>query len=154
MVRFALRQLASMKVGNIPGIVLFGTRHLPQILVRDFRYASLLLASMEMASFRRFHPRVVFLHPQITDLILANGNKEFFRLFASFARKYQAEAGLMTNNTGVLLDKLDRWGIDIACIAGPINRTGYHMTPDKHRCEELIANTRRKIIATNVNFYI
>lgn len=144
MVGFARRQLMTVKVGSLPEIALFGMRHASQILTRDFQYASLLLASIEMSSFKRFCPGVAFLHPYMTDLALANENEEFFRLFASFVHKHKAEAGLMTNNIGVLLDKLDKWAIDIACIAGPVNKTGYHMTPDQHRCEELVANTKEK----------
>lgn len=152
MIGFARTQLSSLKIRNLPRIAFIGMRYLPQILMRDFRYASLLLASLEMAKFGAFHPRAVFLHPQMTDLALANGNEEFFRLFVSLVHdKCKAEAGLMTNNIGVLLEKLDKWDIDIVHIAGPVNRRGYHMKPNQAKCEELIAKARRAIIATEVN---
>ncbi|GEM_PF-7009427 len=153
MVGFARRQLTRIKIPHLPGIAYTGVRYLPKILRRDFRYASLLLASMEMASFGRFPARVVFLHPQVTDLALANDNGEFFRLFARFVRsRYKVEAGLMTNNIGVLLDRLDKWSLDITHVAGPVNRRGYHMKPDQSKCEELIAKTKRTVIATELSF--
>ena len=151
-VGFARRELMKAGPRGILVPALIALRHLRGILRRDFRYASLLLASLEMARLRGSRPALVFLHPQATDLALANGNEEFFRLFASLARgKYGAEPGLMTNNTGVLLSRLDEWDIDILYIAGPVNRSGYLMKPDQSRCEELIVSTERVVIATQVN---
>jgi len=86
MVRFAWKQFRQLGIKNLLGIITIGIRHPRPILMRDFRYASMLLAAMEIAKFKMFHPRVVFLHPQITDLALANGNKDFFKLFANFVR--------------------------------------------------------------------
>lgn len=152
MAGFAKKRISSAGVFSIPNLTVASLRRLPSVLKMDYGLLSILLAELEVLEFRRLDERVIFLHPSMADMALANQNKDFFRSFATFFRgRHGAEPGIMTNNIGCMLEKLDQWRISVDYVAGPVNRRGYHMRPNKHRCEELIRQTDRVIIATEIS---
>jgi len=152
MVGFARRRLSSAGIPNLLSLALTSLRHLPGVLKLDYGLLSILLAELELLEFKKFNPKVVFLHPSMSDMALANHNEGFFRLFTTFFHgKHGVEPGIMSNNIGFLLEKLDEWDINVKYVASPINRRGYHMKPDQQKCEELIKKTNRVIIATEVS---
>lgn len=151
-VGFAKKRLSSAGIPNLVSLALASLKHLPGVLKMDYGLLSILLAELELLEFRKFNPKVVFLHPSMSDMALANRNEGFFRLFTTFFYgKHGVKPGIMSNNIGFLLEKLDEWDINVEYVAGPINRRGYHMKPDQQKCEELIKKTDRVIIATEVS---
>ena len=152
MVGFARRRLSSAGIPNLLSLALTSLRHLPGVLKLDYGLLSILLAELELLEFKKFNPKVVFLHPSISDVALANCNEAFLKLFSVFFRgKHGVEPGIMSNNIGFLLEKLDEWDIDVEYVAGPINRRGYHSKPNQQKCEELIKKANRVVIATEIS---
>ena len=151
-VGFAKRRLSSAGIPNLLSLALTSLRYSPGVLKMDYSLLSILLAELELLEFRGFSPRVVFLHPSMSDMALANRNESFFKLFTAFFHgKHGVEPGIMSNNIGFLLEELDEWDINVEYVAGPINRRGYHMKPNQQKCEELIKKANRVIIATEVS---
>jgi len=111
-----------------------------------------ILFEVELASFKSLDPRVVFLHPQITDLALAFGNRPLFELYVKVMRKrFQAEPGLATNNLGWLLPKLKEWNLTVPFVITPFNSSGFLMKPSRADCEALAASLSSAIIADKVD---
>jgi len=128
-----------------------GLTSLRRVLRRDFRAILPILVEVEMAAFRRFRPPLVFLHSQVTDLVVALGNHEALRVFAKVIRnRFGAEPGLVTCNYGLVLSRLAEWKIDIDVIAAPFNSSGFLMKPTKSACESLLGQTTRYVIADRI----
>jgi hypothetical protein len=119
------------------------------VLRRDFPTLLKLLLELEMANFRRFRPRVVFLHPQMTDLLLGMDHaKAMENAIRKIRRGFRAEAGLATNNLGVLLPRLRAWGLEVDFVLSSIHPRGYGMRPSREQCEEALTGFQGKLVAT------
>jgi hypothetical protein len=107
------------------------------VLRRDFPTLLTLLLELEMANFRGYRPKVVFLHPQITDLLLAmDHGKALEKAIRRIRRGFGAEPGLATNNLGTLLPRLKAWGLEVP----------YVLTGDT--CEAGLGGYAGKVVAT------
>src|SRR5580704_18208173 len=103
----ARRRVQQMALVVLLKIGVRGALNAPGVLKRDFNTLMSILFEVELASFKSLQPRVVFLHPQLTDLALAFGNRRLFELYVRVMRKrFHTEPGLATNNLGWLLPKL------------------------------------------------
>lgn len=119
------------------------------VLRKDFPTLLTLLLELEMANFRRFRPPVVFLHPQITDLLLAmNHGRALERAVRRIRRGFGAEPGLATNNLGTLLPRLQGWGLEVGYVLTAVHPRGYGMRPSPEQCENALAAFRGQIVAT------
>ena len=148
----ARRRVAQMAIADLLKIGVRGVLKAPSVLKRDFNTLMSILFEVEMASFKFLQPRVVFLHPQITDLALAFGNRPLFDLYARvMRRRFNAEPGLATNNLGWLLPKLKEWNLAIPFLLTPFNPGGFLMKPSQLDCETLLASTSSAIIADKVD---
>lgn len=125
-----------------------GLRHVGRVLRRDFPALLTMLLEMEMAGFRRASPPVVFLHPQITDLLLAMDHAAALGQAVSRIRRgFRAEPGLATNNLGVLLPRLQAWGLEVSYLLAPVHPDGYGMRPSQRACEEGLASFKGRLVA-------
>lgn len=148
----ARRRVAQMAILDLLKIGVRGTLNAPGVLKRDFNTLMSILFEVELASFKPLEPRVVFLHPQITDLALAFGNRRLFELYVRVMRKrFHTEPGLATNNLGWLLPKLRQWGLSIPFVLTPFNPGGFLMKPSQADCETLLASTSSVVIADKVD---
>lgn len=118
------------------------------VLRRDFTTLLRLLLAMETASFRRVRPPVVFLHPQMTDLLLALDNGRAVGAALAQIRRGGAVPGLATNNLGHLLPRLQAWGIDVPCVLAPMHPDGYGMRPDRPACEAALETFSGQLVTT------
>jgi hypothetical protein len=119
------------------------------VLRRDFPTLLTLLLELEMANFRRFRPQVVFLHPQMTDLLLAmDHGKALEKALRKIRRGFGAEPGLATNNLGVLLPRLQSWGLEVPYVLTSVHPRGYGMRPGREKCEEVLKQFPGKVVAT------
>ena len=117
------------------------------ILSNDFSSITVLMTEIEMAKLKKFKPEIVFLHPQMADLFLANDAYMPIKSFADLIReKHRMESGLFTNNISKMLGKLDEWNSDVKYICTPVNPRGYMMRPNKTDAEKSIKATKREII--------
>jgi hypothetical protein len=130
-------------------LCLHGLRNIKGVCRRDFPTLLTLLLEMEMASFRSAGPPVVFLHPQITDLLLAMDHAVALeRAIGRLRRGFGAKPGLATNNLGTLLPRLRAWGLEVPYLLTPIHPHGYGMRPGKETCEDLLRSFNGQVIAT------
>jgi hypothetical protein len=118
------------------------------VLRKDFPTLLVLLLELEMANFRRARPRVVFLHPQITDLLLAmDHGKALERAVQRIRRGFGAEPGLATYNAGTLLARLQAWGIELPYLLTSAHPRGYGMRPGRSECEEQFRSYQGHVVA-------
>lgn len=148
----ARRRVRQMALVDLFKIGVRGALKAPGVLKRDFNTLMSILFDVELASFKPLEPRVVFLHPQITDLALAFGNRSLFELYVRVMRKrFNAEPGLATNNLGWLLPKLTEWNLTIPFLLTPFNPGGFLMKPSRSDCEALLASASSVVIADKVD---
>ena len=148
----ARRRVQQMALVDLLKIGVRGALKAPGVLKRDFNTLMSILFEVELASFKPLQPRVVFLHPQITDLALAFGNRRLFELYVRvMRRRFHTEPGLATNNLGWLLPKLEEWNLEIPFLLTPFNPGGFLMKPSKADCESLRAATSSVVIADKVD---
>lgn len=148
----ARRRVRQMAILDLLKIGIRGALKAPGVLKRDFNTLMSILFDVELASFKSLRPRVVFLHPQITDLALAFGNRPLFELYSRVMRdRFHAEPGLATNNLGWLLPKLKEWNLTFPFVLTPFNSSGFLMKPSQAGCEALLASTPSVVIADKVD---
>ena len=96
---------------------------------KDIEGLTTLLVDAEMTMFRDLRTPVVFLQNVVVDLLLGLGFEDAFRIFADHIRsRYDAEPGFITMNLPMLLDTLDRVGIDNPVVCSNINKIGFRMS--------------------------
>ncbi len=126
-----------------------GMLNAPGVLRKDFPTLLTLLLELEMANFRKARPAVVFLHPQMTDLLLAMDNGPALkRAIERIQKGFGAEAGLSTYNAGTLLPRLEAWGVNVPYLLTAIHPRGFGMRPDRESCERSFRAFKGKILAT------
>jgi hypothetical protein len=119
------------------------------VLRRDFPTLLSLLLELEMANFRGYRPKVVFLHPQITDLLLAmDHGKAMEKAIRRIRRGFGAEPGLATNNVGTLLPRLKTWGLEVPYVLTSVHPRGYGMRPGREKCEECLGQYKGTVVAS------
>jgi hypothetical protein len=119
------------------------------VLRRDFPTLLGLLLELEMANFRRLRPPLVFLHPQMTDLLLAMDHGQALeKALGRIRRGFGAEPGLATNNLGTLLPRLRAWGLEVPYLLTAIHPHGYGMRPSRAACEEALRQYPGQVVAT------
>ena len=97
----------------------YGLANVRGVLAQDFGTMLGVMIQMELPVFSRFRPGVVFLHAQMTDLMLACGNPAALRAFTRLAKESQAEPGLMTRNGPWLRARLSAWGLEALVLTVP-----------------------------------
>src|SRR5262249_26670666 len=119
------------------------------VLRKDFPTLLGLLLELERANFRKARPPVVFLHPQITDLLLAMDNgRALETAVRKIRRSFGAEPGLATSNAGHLLPRLAKWGIEAPLLLTAFHPRGWAMRPDQATCEEALRGFAGQPVAT------
>ncbi len=147
----ARRRIQQMALVDLLRIGVRSVLNAHRVLKRDFNTLMSILFDVELANFKSLEPTVVFLHPQITDLALAFGNRDLFQLyFKTMRRRFNVEPGLATNNFGWLLPKLKEWDLQPAVILTPFNPRGFLMKPTQAACEQLLLSTSCALIADQV----
>jgi hypothetical protein len=125
-----------------------GLCNAPGVLRKDFPTLLVLLLELEMANFRRVKPPVVFLHPQITDLLLAmDHGAALEKAVTRIRRGFGAEPGLATYNAGTLLPRLERWGVEVPYLLTSVHPRGHGMRPTREDCEAALLKYPGQIAA-------
>lgn len=150
LVKMGIKKL--MQIGlDLPFLLPVGMKKGLGVLGKDMNSILCVLTAVEMVKFRKLKPQIVFLHPQMTDLFLANNNPEPLRTFISFVQKtYHTQAGLFTNNVGVLLKKTEQWKLPLEYVCTPLNSRGYLMKPSKKEVEKILRKSSITFFAYDV----
>lgn len=120
-------------------------------LSKDYLSIMELLVDAEMKMFKGISTPVIFLQNVITDLLLGLGMIDILKGFHSYvAKKYNAEAGFITMNMPMLLNKLEAAGVDNPIICSSINLAGFRMSGGKDAYEKVLKTRRVRAIAMQV----
>lgn len=118
---------------------------------RDYIAMMKILVDAEMSMFRDLPIEYVFLQNVVTDLVLGIGVPDVFKAFADHVGEtYGAKAGFITMNLPMLLDTLEKAGIENPTVCASINKTGFRMCGDKEHVEQVLADERCEAIAMQV----
>jgi hypothetical protein len=147
-----LRRLARVGILGFVRAGLVAATHPAKVLRKDFATLVSILYELEMAELRRFAPPAVFLHPQMTDIALSFGNREFFERFARLMRRrYRTEPGLVTSNFVRLAEKIEEWRVPISLIVAPFNRRDYLMPGGLDAYRRVLASGRFSLVADRLS---
>ena len=118
---------------------------------KDIDSLARMLIDAEMKMFHGLKTPIVFMQNVLTDLLLGAGMLEGFRTFADHvAAKYGAEPGFITMNVPLLLDALEKIGLDNPIVCANINKIGFRMCGGVETYEKVIATRRFRPIAMSV----
>ncbi|MFN3233668.1 MAG: hypothetical protein ACE363_16125 [Alphaproteobacteria bacterium] len=134
--------------GNVASTLLSGGMAAAR---RDFTGMMKILVDAEMAMFHDLPVEYVFLQNVVTDLVLGMGVPDVFKAFADHVGEtYGSKAGFITMNMPMLLDALERDGIDHPTVCASINKAAFRMCGGKEQVEALLADERCEAIAMQV----
>jgi len=102
-----------------------GTR---SVASRDVEGVATLLIDAELKMFDGLSTPVIWMQNVVVDLLLGLGFDDALRIFHDHVRqRHGAEPGYITMNLPLLLDALDRAGVDNPLVCSNINRIGFRM---------------------------
>jgi hypothetical protein len=121
------------------------------LATKDVEGLARLLIGAELKMFAGLDTPVIFLQNVATDFLLGLGFNAAFRMFADCVREnYGAEPGFITMNAPLLVNSLERVGIQNPIICANINKIGFRMCGGMQAYDELITNGRCRMIAMSV----
>jgi hypothetical protein len=134
--------------GNAIGAILQGG---VSLATKDVEGLANLLIDAEMKMFAGLNTPVIFLQNVATDFLLGLGFDEAFSIFAKCVRdKYNAEAGFITMNAPMLLERLHKIGITNPIICTNINKIGFRMCGGAAAYEDMIKGGKCRLVAMSV----
>lgn len=118
---------------------------------KDVEGLATLLIDAEMKMFRELETPIIFIQNVLTDLILGVGMIDIFRVFAEHVKqKYGAAPGFITMNLPMLLDALEKCGVEDPIVCANINKIGFRMCGGVEAYEKLIKTRRFRPVAMSV----
>lgn len=120
-------------------------------LSKDYLSIMELLIDAEMKMFKGISTPVIFLQNVVTDMLLGLNMIDVLVGFQKYIeKKYNAEAGFITMNMPLLLQKLEDGGIVNPIICASINSVGFRMSGGKALYEETLRTKKVRAIAMQV----
>src|SRR5690554_1340194 len=114
---------------------------------KDFGSLAEIMIDAELKMFKGISTPVIWLQNVITDLLLGLGMTDFLVTFYRHVKeKHNAEPGFITMNLPLLLDTLEKAGIENPTICASINKIGFRMSDGKELYERVIAEKDRKSV--------
>ncbi|MFC0681070.1 hypothetical protein ACFFGH_24850 [Lysobacter korlensis] len=118
---------------------------------KDIEGIVTLLVDAEMKMFAGLSTPVIFLQNVVVDLLLGLGFDEAFAIFARHVKqRYGAEPGFITMNLPMLLDTLDRVGIDNPIVCANMNKLGFRVSGGTSAYAEALQHRRFRPVAMSV----
>jgi hypothetical protein len=110
-----------------------------------------LLVDAEMKRFAGTRTPVVFVQNVVTDLLLGLGMTELLAGFARHVReRYRAEAGFITMNLPLLVERLEKVGVANPIVCANVNKIGFRMCGGVERYVEVLRQRRCRAVAMSV----
>jgi hypothetical protein len=110
-----------------------------------------MLVDAEMKRFAGLKTPIVFIQNVVTDLLLGLNLHELFSAFVEHIRdKYHAEAGFITMNMPLLVDVLERVGVQNPIVCANINKIGFRMSGGVEAYRQVLRSNRCRSIAMSV----
>lgn len=121
------------------------------VLSKDYLKIMELLIDAEMKMFKGLNTPIIFLQNVVTDLLLGLNMIDVLVEFKNYVeKKYGAEAGFITMNLPVLLDRLESKGVKNPIICASINSIGFRMSGGKELYEHVLHTRNVRAIAMQV----
>ena len=118
---------------------------------KDVQGITTLLIDAEMTMFKGLETPVIFLQNVVVDLLLGLGFDDALKIFADHVRqRYNAEPGFITMNLPMLLDRLDKIGIENPIVCSNINKIGFRMCGGMQAYEEALRTRQFRAVAMSV----
>jgi hypothetical protein len=118
---------------------------------KDIEGLTTLLIDAEMKMFDGLSTPVIWLQNVVVDLLLGLGFDEALRIFADHvAEHYDAEPGFITMNMPMLLDTLERLGIENPIVCSSINKIGFRMCGGLDAYERALRERTFRAVAMSV----
>jgi hypothetical protein len=118
---------------------------------KDVESLAGLLIDAEMKMFHGLETPVIFLQNVATDFLLGLGFDQALKMFADHVRTtYNAEPGFITMNLPLLLDRLEKQGVENPIVCANINKIGFRMCGGLPAYEQAIARGKARVIAMSV----
>jgi hypothetical protein len=125
-----------------------GTR---SFATKDVAGIATLLVDAELTMFRGLPTPVVWMQNIVVDLLLGLGFDDALRIFADHVRsRYDAEPGFITMNLPLLLDALDRVGVENPLVCSNINKLGFRMSGGVEAYRRALATRPFRAVAMSV----
>jgi hypothetical protein len=133
------------------GLISTALRSGRSLATRDIEGIVTVLIDSEMRMFEGVETPVIFLQNVVVDLLLGLGFTGAFRIFADHVRRrYGAEPGFITMNLPMLLDELDRAGIENPIVCANMNKIGFRMSGGIDVYTQELSQRRFRAIAMSV----
>jgi hypothetical protein len=118
---------------------------------KDIEGLTTLLIDAEMKMFQGLKTPVIFLQNVVVDFLLGLRFDEAFRIFADHVKnRYGAEPGFITMNLPMLLDVLERAGIENPIVCANINKIGFRMCGGFDAYQQCLKEREFRAIAMSV----
>lgn len=132
-----MNRLMRLNLTQMPGLVLHSLPNAGKLLQRDFCSFLQGFVELELATFKRYKPPLVFLHPRTTDLALAMKNPAMLEMFAKLVRnRTGAAVGFATQNLSALFKLTSSAGIEYDAILAPWSTDDSQMRPNAETCHQ------------------
>lgn len=110
---------------------------------KDIEGMVTLLVDAEMKMFHDLPTPVIFLQNVVVDLLLGLGFEKAFRIFADHVKaRYGAEPGFITMNLPLLLDNLERAGIENPIVCSNFNKLGFRVSGGIDAYDDVLTSNR------------
>ncbi len=121
------------------------------LAMKDIDGMAKVLIDMEMKMFRGTQTPVVFVQNVFADLLLGMGYTSALKLFHDHvAEKYGAEPAFITMNMPMMLEALEREGIERPIICANINKIGFRMSGGFDAYLDALKSGRVRAVAMSV----
>lgn len=120
-------------------------------MTQDIYRLMRMLVDAELKRFAGLKTPIVFVQNVVTDLLLGLKLHDMFPAFAKHIReKYDAEAGFITMNMPMLVDVLEKVGIQNPIVCANINKIGFRMSGGVDAYRDLLRSGRCRAIAMSI----
>ncbi len=120
-------------------------------VTQDLEKLMEILVDAEMKRFAGTRTPVIFVQNVVTDLLLGLGLHKMLAAFARYVRdRYEAEAGFITMNLPLLVDVLEKVGVQNPIVCANINKIGFRMCGGIDAYREVLRSGRCRPIAMSV----
>jgi hypothetical protein len=121
------------------------------LATKDVAGMARLFIDAEMKMFHGLNTPVIFLQNVVVDLLLGLGMLDAFKAFADHIRsRYNAEPGWITMNLPLLLDALDKLGLENPIVCSNINKIGFRMCGGIEAYERALRERKFRAVAMSV----
>lgn len=118
---------------------------------KDIEGLVTLLIDAEMSMFRGLSTPVIWLQNVVVDLLLGLGFYEAFAIFANHVRnRYNSEPGFITMNLPMLLDALNKTGVENPIVCSNMNKIGFRMSGGIEGYQRALADRPFRAVAMSV----